>query len=88
MPNLELKNINNILLLGANGGIGQALLNKLLSENKTICRIRLNLTGLSYLEIIHSEDELSSVLEVLNLTNPALSEKNRLDLTKKELATK
>jgi NAD(P)-dependent dehydrogenase (short-subunit alcohol dehydrogenase family) len=34
MENLELKNINNVLLLGANGGIGQALLKRMLSENE------------------------------------------------------
>ena len=36
MNNLELKNINNVLFLGASGGIGRALLNKLLSENKEL----------------------------------------------------
>ena len=34
MENLELKNINNVLLLGANGGIGHALLERMLSENE------------------------------------------------------
>jgi len=36
MQNLELKNINNVLLLGANGGIGHALLERLLSENERL----------------------------------------------------
>lgn len=34
MENLELKNVNNVLLLGANGGIGHALLERMLSENE------------------------------------------------------
>ena len=36
MESLELKNVNNVLLLGANGGIGHALLERLLSENERL----------------------------------------------------
>ena len=39
----------------------------------------------NFKEIVLSEEELSSVLEVLNLTNPALSEQIRFDLTQSSI---
>ncbi len=36
LENLELKNIKNVLLLGATGGIGQAILEHLLAENASL----------------------------------------------------
>jgi|APGre2960657468_1045069.scaffolds.fasta_scaffold11388_5 NAD(P)-dependent dehydrogenase (short-subunit alcohol dehydrogenase family) len=60
MHNLELKNINNVLLLGANGGIGQALLSKLLAENK-----ELQVYALSRHPVDHSRVH-NSVCDLIN----------------------
>jgi NAD(P)-dependent dehydrogenase (short-subunit alcohol dehydrogenase family) len=57
MEKLDLKNVKNVFLLGATGGIGQAIMNYLLSQNTTLNIYTLSRSPLHHTRVHHEVGE-------------------------------